>query len=531
MKLLKFNSVKLAILITIAYAITKVLLVNGFSYLVVDHVDELLRNGIIIIALYVLSTFMMSINERCKATSSYYVKRQLNSRIDHYYEKIAFSDFYSKTVGERANIYVNNVSKVVNLTLDRLISITFHLALIIFILVSLYKIHWSMCIIGMSLAFVLWIVQKQFERKLSEYIIFSQDESENFLKKITEVLLGYADFVENSAFGKFKTKSERVSERYANSISKIDIFAGNISSVLTFISNLFTVIAIICLSYLVIKKELPAGFLLSVIGLMPMLGDSLENIISEKSFYKSGRDLYKEKFSNIEEIYDDRFTKPFIKRNNEILSEKLSGNKGKDIEKIEIKNLSVKYKDTVITYKNISLEAGKKYAIVGKSGSGKTTLLKTILGELDDYDGEILINGVAKEKQDVLFDDIAYVSQDVFLFNESLGDNIKISNDFADVDHLLRKVDFTQLTPEEELSENGKNLSGGQRKRISLARALARNKKIVFLDEVTAGLDAEASQYIENMILKEDFMVVMISHKLSQETKSKLDEIIDLSEV
>ena len=531
MKLIKFNSVKLAILVTIIYAIAKVMLLNSLSYLFVHNVGDLLRRGIIVIALYVFSAFAMSLNERCKAVSSYYVKRQLNCRIDNYYEKILFTDFHTKTVGERANIYVNNVSRVVNLTLNRLISIVFNISLIVFILFSLYRIHWAMCVIGLTLALILWLVQKGFERKLSEYIIFSQNESENFLKKITEILLGYTDFVENSAFSKFKTKSEKASERYANSISKTDIYAGNISSVLTFISNLFTVIAIICLSYLVITKGISAGFLLAVIGLMPMLGDALETVISEKSFYKSGKDLYNEKFNNIEETYDERFTKPFIKRNADITSKNISESNGRNIEKIEIHNLSVMYDDRVIKYKNILLEAGKKYAIVGKSGAGKTTLLKTILGELNDYSGEILINGVAKDKDEVLFNDIAYVRQDVFLFNESLEDNIKLSNDSADVDKLLNKVDFLELSPEQELSENGKNLSGGQRKRISFARALARNKKVIFLDEVTAGLDAKASQYIENMILEDDALVVMISHNLTEETKSKLDYIIDLSDV
>lgn len=104
MKLIKFNSVKLAILVTIVYAVTKVLLLNSLSYLLVDNVNELLRNGSIVIALYILSALSMSLNERCKAVSSYYVKRQLNSRIDNYYEKTLFSDFHKKTVGERANI-------------------------------------------------------------------------------------------------------------------------------------------------------------------------------------------------------------------------------------------------------------------------------------------------------------------------------------------------------------------------------------------------------------------------------------------
>ena len=530
MKLIKFNSVKLAIIVSVIYSITRVLLVNSLSYLVVDNVYILLRNGIIIIFIYIVNAIIMAMNEKCKAVSAYYVKRQLNSRIDKYYEKILFTDFHSKTVGERANTYVSHVSKIVNLTLYRIISIIFNFSLIFFILFSLYLIHPFIFLLGIGLAIVLWIVQRQFDNKLSKYVILSQNESENFLKKITEILLGYSVFVENTAFRRFKIKSEMASERYANSIAEVDIFAGRISAVLTFISHFFTVISTICLSYLVIRGKISAGFLLSVIGLIPMLGDALETVISERAFYKSGKDLYAEKFENIGEEYDEKFTKPFISMKDEGTSFVLPSITTKKIKTIEIHNLSVKYGDKVIHYKDILLEAGKKYALVGKSGCGKSTLLKTIIGEICDYEGDVVINGKVKDKEQMMFDYIAYVNQNVFLFNESLRDNINLDNDNVMVGNLLKKVDFEDLSLDEEISENGKNLSGGQRQRIALARALARNKKILFLDEITAALDSESSQFIEDMILDDDSMVVIITHKLSEKTRKKLDYVIDLSQ-
>lgn len=80
----------------------------------------------------------------------------------------------------------------------------------------------------------------------------------------------------------------------------------------------------------------------------------------------------------------------------------------------------------------------------------------------------------------------------------------------------------------QELLENGKNFSGGQRQRVAIARALAREKKILFMDEATANLDARSSQKIENMVLDSDKTVVLITHKLTDETRERLDRVIKL---
>ncbi len=80
----------------------------------------------------------------------------------------------------------------------------------------------------------------------------------------------------------------------------------------------------------------------------------------------------------------------------------------------------------------------------------------------------------------------------------------------------------------QELLENGKNLSGGQRQRVAIARALAREKKILFMDEATANLDARSSQKIEDMVLESDKTVVLITHKLTDETQGRLDRVIEL---
>lgn len=148
MRLLKFNAVKISMAVTVLYGLSKVLLMNSMSYLVVDNVAILFRNGCVIVLLYFVSALLMGMNEYLKAKSDYYITRQMNSWIDRHYEQMVLQEYQSKTVGERASVYVNDVAKVVGLTFYKANSIVFNGTLIVFVLVSLLKIHWSMFLLG-----------------------------------------------------------------------------------------------------------------------------------------------------------------------------------------------------------------------------------------------------------------------------------------------------------------------------------------------------------------------------------------------
>lgn len=193
-----------------------------------------------------------------------------------------------------------------------------------------------------------------------------------------------------------------------------------------------------------------------------------------------------------------------------------------------MENLKILYENKEIAVKDIRFQKGKKYVLTGESGCGKSSLLKVILGEVEDYEGEVLIDGVAKNKGDTLYDTIAYMSQDSFLFKESMAENIKTGNDSAKVEELLERVGMQELGGEYPIEENGKNLSGGQKQRIAFARTLALSKKVLFMDEATANLDANTARMIEGAVLDSDMTVVMITHHLNDEIRQKADEIIDL---
>lgn len=275
-------------------------------------------------------------------------------------------------------------------------------------------------------------------------------------------------------------------------------------------------------SYLIEKSHIRTGSLVAVLTIMPTFGEQVTMFLTEKQFYVSGLDLFSERFS---------FAKGFHK----ILDEKtfnkfLSNSFDKDIKELRVNNLIINFKRK-LTFPNIVFEYGKKYAIEGESGSGKSSLLKAILGELNNYDGEILINGIAKNKDDNLFNKISYMNQETYLFNDTVKNNVDFNKELTDdeVNELLKNVGLKNIDANTHLTDNGKNLSGGQRQRLALIRALVRKKDILILDEATANLDKETEKIIEDLALKQSKTLIMITHRLTDEVTNRLDKVINIS--
>src|SRR3989344_2722239 len=162
---------------------------------------------------------------------------------------------------------------------------------------------------------------------------------------------------------------------------------------------------------------------------------------------------------------------------------------------IEFRNVSFKYNKKYI-FRNFNLKIGQneKVAIVGHSGSGKSTLIKLLYRLYDVEKGSILIDGknIRHLKQESLRKELSVVPQECILFDESIYDNIAFSNQDSSSDDVFRAMKFAQLDvtvknfPKKEktiVGERGVKLSGGEKQRVSIARALLANKKILVLDE------------------------------------------------
>jgi ATP-binding cassette subfamily B protein len=199
-------------------------------------------------------------------------------------------------------------------------------------------------------------------------------------------------------------------------------------------------------------------------------------------------------------------------------------------EKIEISNLNFEYVKNFPVLNNVSIniKKGETSAIVGSTGSGKSTLIKLILRLYDSTSGEIRFDDTdIKDLQiESLRNKIGLVSQDIFLFEGTVFENISYGNlDATDEDvweaaRLSESDKFINLLPNKEntiVGERGQKLSGGQRQRISIARAILKNPEILILDEATSAVDNETEAAIQRSIntLKKGRTVIAIAHRLS----------------
>jgi len=212
---------------------------------------------------------------------------------------------------------------------------------------------------------------------------------------------------------------------------------------------------------------------------------------------------------------------------------------------IEFKNVDFSY-DKRRIFKNFSLKIpeNKKVALVGHSGSGKTTLIKLLYRFYDMNSGEILIDGqnIQDVKQESLRSEMAIVPQECVLFDDTIYNNVAFSNPKASRREVIRAIKFAQLDkiislfPDKEntiVGERGVKLSGGEKQRVSIARAILANKKILILDEATSSLDSETEFEIKRDLekLMQNRTSVIIAHRLSTIMKADIIVVLKKGEI
>lgn len=268
-------------------------------------------------------------------------------------------------------------------------------------------------------------------------------------------------------------------------------------------------------AYVISKPQPPANFV-ALLGSVFLLYPPLKNLNMLHTWISGGRASTERVFELLateNSVPEPVHPKPLDARNADIVFENLSFNYG---DKAVLHNI------------NLTVKSGKLVALVGASGSGKTTLANLLLRFYDPQQGAIRIGGIDIREVSTtdLRNQIAVVSQEVILFNDTIQRNIELGRPGATNEEIIAAArhahayDFIMEKPEgfdTVIGEKGVKLSGGQRQRVSLARAILRNAPILLLDEATSALDNEVERIVQAAL--DELMIgrttLCIAHRLS----------------
>ena len=320
-----------------------------------------------------------------------------------------------------------------------------------------------------------------------------------------------------------KDRAKKLNEIYARSSPIMEVLTGIMIAILIFYSG-----------NLIIKDELGINNFFSFLAAMMLAYQPVRSLATLNITINQGLASAK----RILPIVD--------------LKEKIFEDKKLDIinlsdGNIEFSNVSFNYnEETKVVLKNINLNisGGKMTSLVGLSGAGKSTILNLIPRFYDPTDGDIKIDNqsIYKKKLSSLRKNISLVSQETTLFDDTVINNIKYANlDATDQEinvaaKLSYSLEFIDTLPKKMntlIGENGVRLSGGEKQRISIARAILKKSKIILLDEATSSLDAETEEKIQDAIsfLTKGRTTLVIAHRLSTILNSDKIYVIDSGKV
>lgn len=260
------------------------------------------------------------------------------------------------------------------------------------------------------------------------------------------------------------------------------------------VNSAFLILLAICLLRTMPAISIITGSILSLLNSQGTVEKTFQDISDLEQIYKS---------QNYKKVFNAKFKN-----------------------QIRLVNCSYKYKNTdQLTLKNINLEIsrGEKIAFFGKTGCGKTSLVNLIIGLIEPSNGHIFLDN--KERKNEMINP-GFVPQNIHLFNNSIAANISLkqSNDENELNYINKIIDVCQLRDfvnnkknkiEYIINDNGKDLSGGEKQRIGLARALFHNADFLILDEATTGLDKSIERKVLDKIIKFNpgLTLIIISHE------------------
>lgn len=506
----------ITLILIVSYSVVDLLKSILMSYIFDDHLLDSISNLIVIVFVFlgvylIVSTLQQYVVEVLKNKIRY----SLNKNLYQSYASRNVESFQKKDSSEILNEFNNEVNVVIDNYVSSKLNV-FSLTISL-ILGSLYIANLSVEILMFLLfcAFITIFINSIFKNRLKKNQMNYLDSMKQWLCSIKNLCLCFRDIkilnLEKVFCDGLDIENKNLEQRTLKNNGFIKI----LTSINSFISQAMFFLTLLFGIVLIHYNRLTVGQLLGIAQASNMVIMPIVNYANLRNMIQSSKPV-------LQKLLDDSVC---YEENEPIVFDE-------QIHDIKIKHLSYSYGvRQILDLSNLVIDHGKKYLVIGKSGDGKSTFLD-ILTKQKKADG-IYVND--RELKDIQFsayaDKFSYVNQNNDLLPFSFEQNITLGKEMSkySLDELVTIFNLESIFDKERdnLDFEHLNLSGGEKQRICLARAMYRNKKWLFLDEAFSAIDKTNSDRIHQFILSNpDLTVLSIEHKVTKETVSLYDKVL-----
>lgn len=506
----------ITLILIVSYSVVDLLKSILMSYIFDDHLLDSISNLIVIVLVFlgiylIVSTLQQYVAEVLKNKIRY----SLNKNLYQSYASRNIESFQKKDSSEILNEFNNEVNVVIDNYVSSKLNV-FSLTVSL-ILGSLYIANLSVEILIFLLlcAFITIFINSIFKNRLKKNQMNYLDSMKQWLCSIKNLCRCFSDIKILKLEKVFCDGLDIENKNLEKSTLKNNGFIKMLTSINSFISQAMFFLTLLFGIVLIHYNRLTVGQLLGIAQASNMVILPIVNYANLRNMIQSSKPV-------LQKLLDDSVC---YEENEPIVFDE-------QIHDIKIKHLSYSYGvRQILDLSNLVIDHGKKYLVIGKSGDGKSTFLD-VLTKQKKADG-IYVND--RELKDIQFstyaDKFSYVNQNNDLLPFSFEQNITLGKEMSkySLKELVTIFNLESIFDKERdnLDFEHLNLSGGEKQRICLARAMYRNKKWLFLDEAFSAIDKTNSDRIHQFILSNpDLAVLSIEHKVTKETVSLYDKVL-----
>ena len=441
----------------------------------------------------------------------------------------------SKHTGKILSSITNDVSHITNLISVAVLNLFKDSLTLVGLLFVMFFQNWKLALVAIIMIPLATFAAKSLGKRMTKVALEHMEKAGDLNKYLVEIFKNHNLI---KIFQREKYENSRA-EKYINDMKKKSIKINTIfvrtSPIMESLTGIMIAILIFYSGKLVLANELDIANFFSFLAAMMLAYQPVRTLATLNITISQG-------LSAATRIL------PIIDQKSELLENESDTQMKVHAGNIEFKNVSFKYekerKSNTLNSVNLKMFGGKMTSIVGHSGAGKSTILNLIPRFYDSISGDIQIDNQSIYKSTIssLRENISLVSQDTTLFDDTIRNNIAYANldasqkEIEDAAKHSFASEFIERLPnkyETIIGENGIRLSGGEKQRLSIARAMLKKSQIILLDEATSSLDAETENKIQDAInfLTKDRTTIVIAHRLSTILNSDKIYVIDSGKV